>query len=714
MARQSYNHERLGQSPDFGVRFAGLVSIVCGMLLSALPSTVYGQSKPNADTAARDGLVLHVPNPLTSVAVKRIQNQVEYAVNRKHRQLDTIVFVFQRPEEVVGTADFHPCNELQDYITSLNQGTSTPKLKTVTTVAFLQGRTSQHSVWPVLACQRIVMKDSATLGTIVAPGQQLSDLTKAAQATYKAQMDKPEWKAFFKKLLRLDENVGALGFSLVDLKDELAKVGLSVQQRQSIEDIRVKDNFMKLSTQPYRLADIATPKTWLVELVGPVDDASLASLRRRIQNGIERGADLFILQLDSPKGDPAAAADFFDSHMEHWRNPQKVGRTIGFVAYVPPRCTLGAATYIALGCDEIVLGKGATLADFSYLRVKTDKYLAQRRRELMAIANAQDRNSLLFSAPIAGDAAVYKIKRTQSSPWNLVTKTQAAKTDHLVDKRPLNASGGFLAVDETLAREFGAADVVGVRSLGEVYAEYGIDPQTVRVADKDSLDQVAELFRNGWVRFFLLLVGLTALILELKMPGFGFPGVLAAICFVLLFWAHWSVGQFAILSVFLFILGLVLLAVEVFVIPGFGVTGISGICLAVVSLVLMTVEQMPNSTSDWMSLGGTFSSVILSMVGAVVLAISFASLLPHIPYANRLMLVPPGEDATDGENANSGQQYVRLLGAIGLAETPLRPSGKAKFEGEYYDVLSEGEFITPGSRVQVVEVEGNRIVVKLI
>jgi membrane-bound serine protease (ClpP class) len=88
--------------------------------------------------------------------------------------------------------------------------------------------------------------------------------------------------------------------------------------------------------------------------------------------------------------------------------------------------------------------------------------------------------------------------------------------------------------------------------------------------------------------------------------------------------------------------------------------------------------------------------------------------LPHIPYANRLVLAPPGEENPEAADvaAQSPETYAALLGAIGVASTPLRPAGKARFGDDFLDVIAEGDYVNPGSRVQVIEIEGNRIVVK--
>jgi membrane-bound serine protease (ClpP class) len=103
------------------------------------------------------------------------------------------------------------------------------------------------------------------------------------------------------------------------------------------------------------------------------------------------------------------------------------------------------------------------------------------------------------------------------------------------------------------------------------------------------------------------------------------------------------------------------------------------------------------------------------MVGATVAAFVVARYLPNIPYANRLVLSPPGEkEGSEIATAASGtyEAMAALLGAVGTSATALRPAGMASFGDAYVDVVSEGNFIPAGARVQVIEIEGNRVVVK--
>jgi membrane-bound ClpP family serine protease len=274
--------------------------------------------------------------------------------------------------------------------------------------------------------------------------------------------------------------------------------------------------------------------------------------------------------------------------------------------------------------------------------------------------------------------------------------------------------GHYLTLTADQAREVGLAQAV-VKDFDSLCALEGVTASDVRTPEAGWLHQLAGFLRAPWTSVILVMIGVTCLILELKMPGVGLPGVIAAICFVLFFWAHSQLhGQIAWLALLLFILGLVLIGLEVFVLPGFGVCGISGIILVLVSLGLVAYGHWPRTTHEWVRFGEKLSPFGISMLGSLVCVFLVVRYLPHIPVLNRLILKTP-EEEEDGvatpENPMHAE-YQALLGAVGVAATPLRPAGKTQFGDSFVDVVADGGYIMPGTRVQVIEVEGNRVVVK--
>jgi membrane-bound serine protease (ClpP class) len=159
-----------------------------------------------------------------------------------------------------------------------------------------------------------------------------------------------------------------------------------------------------------------------------------------------------------------------------------------------------------------------------------------------------------------------------------------------------------------------------------------------------------------------------------------------------------------------------LIGLEVFVLPGVGAAGISGTVLVLGSLGLVAYGHWPHSNEEWLGFGRTIGPFGISVLGALVCAFFLARFLPSIPFANRLMLKPADEAGEFTEESaaasTSAPDFTGLLGAIGVAATPLRPAGKVQFGDDFVDVVAEGGYVPPGARVQVIEIEGIRVVVK--
>lgn len=731
--------------------------IVGGGVLGWLtPSFVAAQDK-----LARDGLFLSVPTPITSEGVQLIKKKVHDALeNAKKRNITTIVFDFNPDGLASNTSDFGPCYSLADYIRQLRLGQVKASWPRVTTVAYVQNEATRHTVLAVLACDQIIMSAEPDRDTRLARAR-LGGITiglegvlnKTQRATYREfaenypspdviqRMIDPELPLRAAKTKQGERYLSPDSVKEWEAKGELLSVepgapqGLQPGQSVFDPDQAVQ---LKLCKAVYNSrGELATalqlPRqslvedwlagrtkvAWVIEVRGPLDAGKVNSLRRRISRAVARDANLILLQLDSEGGETRDVASLANEIRTMKDNNGTF--PVKFVAWAPPGRSLGAATFLALACSEVVLGKDAALADFSYLQ--GDEHADARRRTqemLVPLAREQGYPPLLFQATLDPKLTLVRVKaKADPGLEQLITEKELEDDQQSMNPR-WNSFGRFVPADgktlritAPLAREWRVTQAGEIDTLRDLYLHVGLgeDPR-IRVARDDWLDQIAEVFREPWVRFLLIMLGIIGLILELKMPGTTLPGVMSALCFVLFFWAYSFVGEFTLLAVLLFILGLVLIAVEIFVIPGIGVPGIAGLLLVIVSLVLVTLEKMPETSQDWVNLGSTLTMFALSMAAALAGAFMLAWYLPSIPYANRLILAPPVDDAETADGAGSGSSYAGLLGAMGVAATPLRPAGKVQFGEDFLDVVAEGDYVNAGSRVQVIEIEGNRIVVK--
>jgi membrane-bound serine protease (ClpP class) len=236
-------------------------------------------------------------------------------------------------------------------------------------------------------------------------------------------------------------------------------------------------------------------------------------------------------------------------------------------------------------------------------------------------------------------------------------------------------------------------------------------------------DALVSLLTSGPVQILLILVGLVMIFLELQSPGFGIFGVTAIIAFLLVFGSNALLGTVASMEMLLFLLGLGLLAVEIFILPGFGVIGISGIIVIGLSLVLSMQDfVIPTADWEWNILGRNVVIVILGIIAAVTGIAVIVLLGPRIRIFDPLTLktritgtaggVDPDAVKDVSASGGAGEDYTPLLGRTGRAVTTLRPSGKAQIEGRVYGVETEASFTERGSAVRVTRVLGNRIVVE--
>jgi membrane-bound serine protease (ClpP class) len=213
------------------------------------------------------------------------------------------------------------------------------------------------------------------------------------------------------------------------------------------------------------------------------------------------------------------------------------------------------------------------------------------------------------------------------------------------------------------------------------------------------------------VEILLVLLGVALLVLELKVPGsFVFAG-LAALLFLLYFWAQAALGAPLIgLGLALFLLGLALVGVELTVLPSHVVPGVAGLVLVLAGLVVAGLDRVPADAGDWKAVGVQVLWTGLTVAGGCVLAALGARHLSDIPLANRLVLVPPADRAD--EEAEPAEPWAGLLGQAGIAISLVGFAGMARIGGRRVDVVTMGEFIPPGVAVKVVEVDGHRVVVK--
>jgi len=377
--------------------------------------------------------------------------------------------------------------------------------------------------------------------------------------------------------------------------------------------------------------------------------------------------------------------------------------------YMTPEASMGASTPVIQGKDEI--------------EAADEKILSFVRAEFRARAGKRDRNTAIAEAMVDPNIEVVEIKVGPDRQF--VTREEfesLANEARMEADKPevamvgvVSPKGSVLTLTAKKAEDYKFIDGIA-ETLEDVKKELDLVGVAVVEWEPNWSEELARFITHPVIRSILLLVGLACIYTEAKVPGIGLPTLGAIIAFGLLFFGHHAAGLASVVEILLFVAGIGLILAEIFLIPGFGVTGVSGIALVLVSLVMIFTHRVvpePGNPIQWRALGGAISNVGVGFIGSILVAMLvfffLSKFLPKVPVANRLMNVVSLSEQTPLEAEGAGSA---LVGRTGRCLSMLRPAGKALFDDDLYDVVTEGDFIAKKRLVTVVRVDGRRIVVR--
>lgn len=277
-------------------------------------------------------------------------------------------------------------------------------------------------------------------------------------------------------------------------------------------------------------------------------------------------------------------------------------------------------------------------------------------------------------------------------------KIGAAMVDKEIEIEGLVKKGEILTLSKEEAKKYGFSDFEA-NTIEEILKHFNLNYPTEDI-NLSLSEKIARFITQSTVREILLVIGFLGLLIEATTPGFGVPGTMGIISLSLFFGGHMIAGFGNWFYVGLFILGVILLLIEIFLIPGFGITGISGIILIFVSI--------------FFTLGGGIKALYSIGVVAFILLVLFIILLiffPKIPIWKKLGLK---EKLETEKGYTTYTKIDELTGKEGVVITTLRPAGTIEIEGKRYDAISLGEFIEKGEKIKVIKVEGGKIIVEKI
>ena len=414
---------------------------------------------------------------------------------------------------------------------------------------------------------------------------------------------------------------------------------------------------------------------YVVQVEGTIDNVLAKYVARAISEAESADAALLLFHIDT-FGGLVNAADEIRKLILGTRLP-----TLAFV----DKNAASAGALISYAADRIIMVPGASIGAATVVEgvggeAAPDKYQSYMRGLMRSTAEANGRDPRIAEAMV----------------------------DETLEVEGVSEAGSVLTLSTSEAILHGVADGE-FSTIDDVLADLELAGRQVLWHQASRTEQFLRFFGSPILQSILILMMLGGLYFELQTPGVGFAGLMAVIGAALFFAPHYLMGLVESWELVLFGIGVVLIFAEIFVLPGFGVAGISGLILVVVSLVAALIANVGLEFPSGQAISSAVVTMAVTMVLLVLLILSVGRYLPRNQRFSQLVLSPDLSSATGYVSSDTVEE---LLGSVGVTRTPLRPVGSAEFNGERVEVTSGGEMIPAGVQVQVVRVRGSRVEVR--
>ena len=360
-----------------------------------------------------------------------------------------------------------------------------------------------------------------------------------------------------------------------------------------------------------------------------------------------------------------------------------------------------AGAYIAIACDRIYMRSGANIGAATVVdqtgQKMPDKYQSYMRATIRATAEAHGRDTL-----IRGNDTIIK--------WFRDPKIAEAMVDESIYIPGIIDTGKILTFTALEAIENGYCEGLA-ESLNEVIKVTGNSNSEVVKYKPSFYDKMKGVLTSPVLRGLLVMLIIGGIYFELQSPGIGFPLGAAVLAAIVYFAPLYIDGLAANWEILIFIIGVILIGLEIFVIPGFGVAGVSGIVLVVLGLTLSMVGNR-NFDFEGVELGGLIEALLVVVLG-IFLGFFGSLYLTRKFWGHGRMSVLSLQSSQDADlgYVSFDPELKKKVGSSGIALTDLRPSGKVDIDGEEFDAKSEEGFIEKGATVSVVKQESGQLYV---
>lgn len=441
----------------------------------------------------------------------------------------------------------------------------------------------------------------------------------------------------------------------------------------------------------------ATPRQFYkIDIHEDISSTTWRYLRTGMKQALQTEADIIILDLNTYGGTVV--------HADSMRT-MLLNSPVPVYAFIENNAA-SAGALIALACDSIYMRPGAKIGAATVVNetgaAMPDKYQSYMRATMRATAEAQGKDTAVTAA---GDTI---------QMWRRNPVIAEAMVDERIVIPQLCDSGQVLTFTAREAVDHGFCEAI-VENIDEmIRQQLGIDNYQIEQYTPSLYDKIAGFLTNPALQALMITLIIGGIFFELKTPGIGLPTAVALIAAVLYFTPLYLNGTAESWEILLFAVGIILLILEFFVVPGFGITGISGIALILAALILVLIS---NVAFDFSFVTGTdISRSILTVMSGLVVAIGLLIYLSHRIGSKGMMYKFALHASQDNDAGYIGvdESPRALTGCNGMTLTRMAPSGKVLINGETYDAVAMyGQFIEAKTEITVRKYENSQLYVTI-
>ncbi len=440
----------------------------------------------------------------------------------------------------------------------------------------------------------------------------------------------------------------------------------------------MKKSFLFIIFLSFISSSFAQTKVMVMDIKNEIDPRMTRYVELALEHAEETKAEIVIIEMDTYGGVLTDAKDIVDKLMP-FKKPLWV-----FIN----SDAASAGALISIACDSIYMSPAAsigaaTVVDGSGGKAP-DKYQSYMRSIMRATAEENKRNPRIAEGMVDENVKLDSLK--EIGQVITFSTSEAIKNGY--------CEGKVSSIEEILKKNN--------------VAHYAIDH-----FELSSTDSIVAFFINPFISGILILIIIGGIYFEMQAPGLGFPGIAALAALILYLVPYYMNGLAQNWEIIAFFMGAILIALEIFVIPGFGIAGVSGIVITIMALVLIMIN---NDAFDFefvrmndilislaAAMGGLMGGIILLFVGSAKLA--------DTKFYKRIALT-----TTQQSNQGYTSNFVResMKGKRGIAQTVLRPSGKVMIDDNLFDAFTMGDYVEKGVTIEVVDDETTSLKVKAV